>query len=190
MAANNKVILRDMENRSEDITFYGAYSNEVYRELLDIKRMNRMIDYAAMAKYDDQSIKCIYSEAYVTDEEGRIVTCKDRQMIGSICPLLTEMDGGDGEAFPGGFVLKSVLETCDWNVIARISMFSLMKNYIKYFFLILLATCLICGAALIICTKIARHLNDTLYDLQSQMNMVAEGKMESADFIIMRGKRQ
>ncbi len=264
IAVENKVILRDMENKAEDITFYDAYSNQVYRELLDIKRMNRMIDYVIMVKYNDRSIKyvgnewvedkdriyeeltlnygqaeavegkdvfirldkrvfdnegycidfyfpvydeevvykqvgflcigiqerelftlfesggiSIYSEAYVTDDEGRIVTCEDQQSVGTHCPLQLEEGGKETEFSPGSFILRSVLETCNWNVVARISLFSLIKNYIKYFFFIIAATCLICGGALIICTKIAKHLNDTLYDLQSQMNMVAEGKMES-----------
>lgn len=264
IAVENKVILRDIENKPEDIIYYDAYSNQVYSELLDIKRMNRMIDYVIMVKYDDRSIKyvghewvedkerifeemtdnyeqaaeigerdvairlnkrifdhegyCIdfyfpvydeemvykqvgfigigirerevsalfensgigiYSEAYVTDNEGRIVTCGDQWLVGSGCPLKFEKEEEGIEFSPGSFILKSVLETCDWNVVARISIFSLIKDYIKYFFLIILATCLICGLALAICMKIARHLNDTLYDLQSQMNMVAEGKMES-----------
>lgn len=264
IAVDNKVILRDMENKPEDIAFYDAYSNQVYRELLDIKRTNKMIDYVIMAKYYDKSVKyvghawmedkdriyeeitqnyakaadvegkdvyirldkrvfdhegycidfyfpvydaqmlykqvgficigiqerelfnlfenggiSIYSEAYVTDNEGRIVTCEEEQLVGGICPLQVADGEKDSEFSVGGFILRSVLETCDWNVIARISILSLIKNYVKYFFLIIFATCLICGAALMICSKIARHLNDTLYDLQNQMNMVAEGKMES-----------
>lgn len=262
IAAVNKVLLNDIENKSENIAFYDAYSNQVYSELLDIRRMNRMIDYVVMVKYNDQSVKyvghkwvedkdriyeeiasdygqavytedrdvymhldqcvfepegycvnfyfpvydeervykevgfiCIgiqerrlfslfedsgtgiYSEAYIIDNEGRIVTCDNEELIGTDCPLKFENE--EKEFSFESIILKSVLQTCSWNVVARISVFSLIKNYIKYFLLIILAMCFICGLALVICTGIAKHLNDTLYDLQNQMNMVAEGKMES-----------
>ena len=256
MAGDNKVLLKDMDNRSEEIPDYQAYMNQISMELLNISRMNQLIDFAAVLKLEDQSIKyvgygwradknrlyetlmedykqadqvdgkevyvhlseqifsedgysvnlyfpvfdsemvyqktgiicisilerdlfslfrdcgiSIFSETYIVDEQGLIVACENPELVGQICSLKSDS--------PGNFILKSNMEACDWCIVSRISLPELLKGYVGYFVLILAAALILCGLAVVVCTRSMTRMNSSFRELQYQMNLVAGGNMDT-----------
>lgn len=59
LTRDNSIIYRDTRYRSGEIKNYLAFTNEVYKTLVNLKKVNEYIDYIAVLKYNDKTIKYV-----------------------------------------------------------------------------------------------------------------------------------
>ncbi|MDR2025746.1 MAG: sensor histidine kinase [Hungatella sp.] len=131
-----------------------------------------------MINFDDNILETI-DGAFICDQEGRVFTASDKELIGTRLPWFSKLSRPTGSFIDSGQMISWNF-TDKWNycVIHSIPLWSLCRSSVKTALILVLLLILLIGASVVISGRMVKMMYAPIDTICSVMDRVSGGELE------------